>query len=548
MSRYRFNQPEYFKSHRRHPLREMAESMILLALAVLLFRTFAAEGYLISTGSMAPTLLGYHRRVECPACHFAFARGAAFDRSESTANIANADFELGLDVYSATKCPNCSLTEINARVAPRNEGDQLLVHKLAYEFRDPQRWEVVVFQNQSDPAQAYLKRAVGLPGETVEVQDGEILINGRLARKPCEVQQAIKIPVSDYFHQPEDQDPDWRNRWVTSGERSSWQLEKNAIQLHSSDLNLAGAKSWLTYENWIRNGGNHETRVSLERWPASLKVPDDPLMRYEQGELVCVGVFTAFEKQQWQQKIEAPELLACLERLYSESHVAPIVDTYGYNSSEQRENDSIHDLMLSVTLEDLRGNGEIELQLTDGSEAFRVVLIPKRNQIALLRNEQTTPIWETEFVSQPQAGQVAVDFSLFDQQVIVAINEVPVHAPYQYVPQSQRAPLKRPVRIGAAGVDCRISKLQLFRDVYYTNKRDHAKQTYELGADEFFVLGDNSPVSLDSRVWENAAVPRHALIGKPFVVHLPSQQKEMNWRGKVRHVRVPDFSRIRYIR
>ena len=66
--------------------------------------------------------------------------------------------------------------------------------------------------------------------------------------------------------------------------------------------------------------------------------------------------------------------------------------------------------------------------------------------------------------------------------------------------------------------------------------------------DEYFALGDNSPVSVDSRCWESPGVPERSLIGKPFVVHLPSRPGRIALGGKVTYVRVPDFSRVRYIR
>ena len=62
------------------------------------------------------------------------------------------------------------------------------------------------------------------------------------------------------------------------------------------------------------------------------------------------------------------------------------------------------------------------------------------------------------------------------------------------------------------------------------------------------MLGDNSPVSLDSRAWEHPAVPRDLLIGRPFVVHLPSRPQPVRWGQREVVVRVPDFSRVRYIR
>lgn len=62
------------------------------------------------------------------------------------------------------------------------------------------------------------------------------------------------------------------------------------------------------------------------------------------------------------------------------------------------------------------------------------------------------------------------------------------------------------------------------------------------------MLGDNSPVSIDSRSWDDPAVHRSMLIGKPFLVHLPSRPGRLWWGGQDRYFRVPDLARIRYIR
>jgi hypothetical protein len=62
------------------------------------------------------------------------------------------------------------------------------------------------------------------------------------------------------------------------------------------------------------------------------------------------------------------------------------------------------------------------------------------------------------------------------------------------------------------------------------------------------MLGDNSPVSLDSRAWSEPAVPRSLLVGRPFVVHLPSRPLSLGLGGREVVLRVPDLSRVRYIR
>jgi len=55
-------------------------------------------------------------------------------------------------------------------------GDYLIVDELSYQFRAPQRGEVVVFKYPNDTTQRYIKRIVGLPGETIAVNSGKVFI------------------------------------------------------------------------------------------------------------------------------------------------------------------------------------------------------------------------------------------------------------------------------------------------------------------------------------------------------------------------------------
>lgn len=54
-------------------------------------------------------------------------------------------------------------------------GDYLIIDQLSYRIRDPERGEVIVFKHP--PSQRYIKRIIGLPGETVEIEDGKIIIH-----------------------------------------------------------------------------------------------------------------------------------------------------------------------------------------------------------------------------------------------------------------------------------------------------------------------------------------------------------------------------------
>jgi signal peptidase I len=55
-------------------------------------------------------------------------------------------------------------------------GDYLIVDEISYRFREPLRGEVVVFKYPQNPSQRYIKRIIGLPGETVVIEDGKVVI------------------------------------------------------------------------------------------------------------------------------------------------------------------------------------------------------------------------------------------------------------------------------------------------------------------------------------------------------------------------------------
>ncbi len=56
-------------------------------------------------------------------------------------------------------------------------GDYLIINELSYRLGDPQRGDIAVFKYPADPSQRFIKRIIGLPGETVEVKEGKIIIH-----------------------------------------------------------------------------------------------------------------------------------------------------------------------------------------------------------------------------------------------------------------------------------------------------------------------------------------------------------------------------------
>lgn len=62
-----------------------------------------------------------------------------------------------------------------------SSGDNLIVDKITYRFRDPQRFDIIVFPFQYKQDTFYIKRIIGLPGETVQLdENGKIYINGEV--------------------------------------------------------------------------------------------------------------------------------------------------------------------------------------------------------------------------------------------------------------------------------------------------------------------------------------------------------------------------------
>lgn len=89
------------------------------------------------------------------------------------------------------------------------DGDQLIVDCFTYHFlRDPERFEIVVFRLKDDPNVYYVKRVIGLPGETISIQDSKIYINGEVIDDPYATQdrfpagraaQTVTLGENEFF-------------------------------------------------------------------------------------------------------------------------------------------------------------------------------------------------------------------------------------------------------------------------------------------------------------------------------------------------------------
>ena len=93
-----------------------------------------------------------------------------------------------------------------------HDNDYLLTDKITYQLREPKRGEVVIFRAPKNEEYDYIKRVVGLPGDTVRVSDGQIFVNGQLMVEdylPIDTTtyggqfwgegQSIPVPEGQYF-------------------------------------------------------------------------------------------------------------------------------------------------------------------------------------------------------------------------------------------------------------------------------------------------------------------------------------------------------------
>lgn len=91
---------------------------------------------------------------------------------------------------------------INAKIpSPSMEntimtGDRIFGNRLAYVLGDPQRFDIVIFRYPDDESQLFIKRIIGLPGETVEITDGKVYIDG--SETPLDDSFTPETPTGNY--------------------------------------------------------------------------------------------------------------------------------------------------------------------------------------------------------------------------------------------------------------------------------------------------------------------------------------------------------------
>ncbi len=105
-----------------------------------------------------------------------------------------------------------------------NVGDRVIGNRLAYEYTPPKREDIIVFFYPDDESQYYVKRVIGLPGETVNIVDGKVYINGGAVPLDSSYVKGelqgdfgpYKVPEDSYFVLGDNRMRSWDSRFWTN--------------------------------------------------------------------------------------------------------------------------------------------------------------------------------------------------------------------------------------------------------------------------------------------------------------------------------------------
>ena len=137
----------------------------LIAVSYLVLKPFIVQSFFVPNSTMAPTMLGPHKITTCATC------------GEQAFAVHHT-----LQQKSPCICSNFHFTRESVRGKPQTQ-DHFLVSKLLF----PKRGDLVAFAAPYDPSQIILSRLIGLPGETITIEDGNVWIDGKKWDKPDDI-------------------------------------------------------------------------------------------------------------------------------------------------------------------------------------------------------------------------------------------------------------------------------------------------------------------------------------------------------------------------
>jgi len=539
--------------HHRDTWRDTFEQIAIALILAFVFRAFVVEAFVIPTGSMADTLMGRHYEFHCPNCGYGpWYMGVAREENEP----ANPKSDSRDPV-----CPNCSyqLSDWRTSEPEINSGDRILVLKYLYEFSRPRRWDVTVFRfpgGDKPGKENYIKRMIGLPGEGVRVVGGDIYISTdggatwKLSRKPVEapaVQETLWTLVWTSDFVPKQRDSS-QMRLVKGfkGEGDAWSGLDGRVFAFASD-----------------DAARHPVRFVQTLNPACEWVSPKPGPRLTEMPIFDFHPYNSggtMAGKDWGLSLDNPH--------FNDPRVSVVSD-----------------LRVSGDLVWRGGAGEFEMTLTKFDRRFTVRLSAD-GALTLFELPYTGDIGPIPADAKPAASATAaipvgrpITVALSNADRVVEFRlDGKILLTYTYNPkpeeieQAESFEAAQPPRVELAGRQARfeVRHVRIDRDQYYTQSaangpggngtRGGSHNPIQLSdgrqpgtTREYFLLGDNSNASQDSRFWPDpnavaggyqaGTVPEENLVGRAFFVFWPSGYPLVGTGLPI----VPRVSRLRQI-
>ena len=472
---------------------------VTFTIIFLFLRTAAVEPFGVPTGSMAPALIGNHRECPCPRCTYPIRVGVP----------ARGD---AVKPFTDVACPNCG-KHIALTSGREINGDRLLVDKNVFGLRSPRRWEVAVFHCAADLSKPYVKRVVGLPDEAITIIDGDAYANGELLRKSLVEVRETRIVVFDMAFVPNT--GGWGDRWL--------------VEPPGNDPRLPVA-------------------AKLPPAPADASVVNNSTITLDAAETSQKSVGLTYHHR------DLDDARNGIPKPNSPAEYRKDIIT-SWNSYDGARSDippyPVHDFMMECEIEvaAIAVEGTFACRLFDGKDSVNADLYvgPRAKGTAGLVHEGQGGLAAVNGVSLEKGKTYKFEFAFVDRRAALALDGKLIAA--ADLPKvASRGEVRKPLQLGARGCKLLVRNLKIFRDIHYTAAgRNGVRVPAILGSDEYFMMGDNSGNSQDSREWHKPGVPESDFIGKPFVIHQPLRLGRSTWGGQERVFQTLDWSRLRWL-
>ena len=260
------------------------QSLIVALVLAMTFRGFVSEGFVIPTGSMAPTLLGEHVMLHSEQTGWDFPVG--FD-----SRVRQMPLQIVADPMLGPDYPGTGTTRQRART---RMGDRILVLKTIYPFAMPNRFDVVVFKNPTNPNGKdgnFIKRLVGLPDESILLLDGDVFAGSadrpgdfdsyQIQRKPEHIQRTVwqavhrsgYLPVNPDKMDQRYQGAPWRGKGWNTEDRRSYRCDTGEPTVLAWDNYARELDDWAPY-NMLTPAARHRPFCTHDLRVAATVVPD----------------------------------------------------------------------------------------------------------------------------------------------------------------------------------------------------------------------------------------------------------------------------------